>query len=121
MNNQQAFDKMVTHAFTQKRRAFELTSVGVEQCRYRTEGGNKCFVGALLPDADYQARFEGSSVGYFFKEIEAFKDLSLDMLNTMQYVHDYYKPPLWLSQFKGVAEQYKLDDTLLKTFEEVEL
>ena len=57
MTNQEAFETMVRHAREQGGRS--LNSQG--KCRYRGQNGTKCFVGALIPDAEYTVMLEGRS------------------------------------------------------------
>ena len=117
MNNQQAFDKMVTHAFTQKEKALNLGG----HCRYRTEGGNKCFVGALLSDEDYKQTYENRSIAEFKGSIKAFDGISDGLLSQAQYIHDASNPSQWFEAFEQLAVRFELNDTVLKSCEEVEL
>jgi hypothetical protein len=53
---QQVFDNAVTVAKTGKK------SVRNGECRYRSEDGSKCFIGASIPDDIYSSDFEGEPI-----------------------------------------------------------
>jgi hypothetical protein len=54
---QEAFDKVIRHLATQGHRATDG-----RRCLYRGEGGDRCAIGALFDDDQYQPRFEGMGV-----------------------------------------------------------
>ncbi len=59
-------------------------------CRYRTDEGNACFVGAFIPDDVYSPSFEGS-VHFLLKEYPnmlPIMPLDEDALAKLQHVHD---------------------------------
>ena len=116
MNNQQAFDKMVTHLFTQKKQA--LTN---GQCQYKTADGLQCAVGALISDADYNEEFEGQPVHDIIYSIPDLVHLDIDILTRAQCIHDEYAPKDWFRELSNTCALFNLDYTILKTFEWVEL
>ena len=117
MNNQQAFDKMVTHLFTQKCKAEDMAG----RCAYRGVKGLKCAVGALISDDDYNEGFEGKTIREFADDIPSLLHVSTNMLGEMQTIHDAYGCDEWFKECRKVATRYNLDCAVLKTFEEVEL
>lgn len=64
MSLQEVFDKVVNHAFTQKRRATSNNKGNYPVCLYRASNGDRCFIGALIPDNEYDPAIEFHS----FKE-----------------------------------------------------
>lgn len=117
MNNQEAFDKMVTHAFTQKVRA---TNDG-GYCQYRAPNGTKCFVGALMPDAEFKEVYESRSIAEFKDEVPAFKNIDGGLLSQAQCIHDSGNPSDWFEAFERLAIRFELNDTVLKSCEGIEL
>ena len=117
MNDQQAFDKMVTHAFTQKEKAIDLEG----RCCYRTKCGKMCFVGAILPDEEYKPGYENRSIREFDSEITAFEGLSAGLLPQAQIIHDAYNVSNWFHEFTLLSKRFKLDPSVLNTFKEVKL
>ena len=77
MNDQQAFDKMVTHLFTQKEPAMDDN--GYNACFYRMPCGKMCAVGALIPDKQYDENFERKSIDDIYDNIPALKGVSLSL------------------------------------------
>ena len=114
MNDQQAFDKMVTHLFTQKEKAF-MKGLG---CQYRMANGLRCAVGALIPDEDYSVDFESRKVGSIVRHIPALQGLSVELLARVQSIHDNNRPVDWFSRLSYTCDQLNLDDTVLNTFKE---
>lgn len=117
MNNQQAFDKMVTHLFTQKEKA--LSPGG--GCRYLAFDGLKCAVGCLIPEEEYSTSIEGKRVLRIAEIIPALKGLSIDMLSNVQAIHDNRPTHVWFNSLRDVCCRFKLDDTVLLTFQEVHI
>lgn len=121
MNKQEIFNKVVEHARTQKQKA--INKYG--SCRYRTEDGLKCFVGALIPDDKYDPVIEGinpfsvESGGNESWEISARKMNSIlteigyniehkELLLKLQSIHDSFDPSKWEDQLKSFANKYNL-------------
>ena len=117
MNNQQAFDKMVTHLFTQKVQALDTNGT----CQYKVDNGLKCAVGALISDADYNEEFEGSPVHDIIYNIPDLVHLDIDILTRVQCIHDEFAPKHWFRELSNTCALFNLDYAILKTFEEVEL
>lgn len=90
MTNQEAFDKIVRHLFSMKHRS--LRPGDGEECVYRSEDGNKCAIGCLIPDELYNPSFENLGVVALCERSEVirtlFKEVSIDMLRDLQFAHD---------------------------------
>lgn len=90
MNRQFVFDTIVNHAFSQQKCA--VNSFG--KCRYRTDNGLKCFIGALIPDSMYDKEMEGRGVLDIAQNYPEFCDYwqigesDLLLLADLQMLHD---------------------------------
>ena len=104
MTNQEAFETMVRHAREQGRRS--LNSQG--KCRYRGKNGTKCFVGALIPDADYTVMLEGKPAMTLLRMLPCLRGLSPVMLDRMQGIHDRVEREAWEYAFSSVSHIFAL-------------
>ena len=116
MDNQEAYDKMVVHAFTQKERA-----MGDGKCVYRAENGNKCFVGALIPDEQYQSWLEGKTASRIMLSVPVLQGLNPNFLLQAQDIHDNDNRNHWFIAFETLASKYELNTDILNQYEGVEL
>lgn len=85
---QEIFNKVITHLRKQGKPAAEGP-----YCRYRTEDGLKCAVGCLLPDEEYDSKYEGHIVGGLITILPESKTRDLfkrnvDLLDDLQCLHD---------------------------------
>lgn len=73
-----------------------------EECRYRGPDNTSCAVGCLIPDADYNPKFEGKAIApYMFSEVISEntkygatvymkeRGYNLDLLKRLQGIHDH--------------------------------
>lgn len=104
MTNQEAFKTMVRHAREQGRKSLNRQG----QCRYRGKNGTKCFVGALIPDADYTVMLEGKPAIALSRVLPCLRGLSPSMLHQMQAIHDLDEMEAWESAFSSVADIFNL-------------
>ena len=104
MTNQEAFETMVRHARGQGGRSLN----GKGKCRYRGKNGTKCFVGALIPDADYTVMLEGKPAMTLLRSLPCLRGLSPAMLDRMQGIHDRVEREAWESAFSAVAHNFQL-------------
>ncbi len=114
MTDQETFDKVVKHLFTQGRRS---TAPDNGACMYRSADGLKCAIGVLIPDEKYDPSFEGMPItrlGWLPNFEVPIRNLGL--LDSLQRVHD--EPQSWnergptdymVSKLKGIAEDFKLE------------
>ena len=123
MNNQEIFNRVLSHIRLQK-----VQAVGSrEQCVYRGPEGTKCAVGCLIPDDVYNADMEGSvirEVMYNSMYVPALKD-SLDaigihqdqypLLAQLQDAHDGenqvvdWNLPNWEDEMREIANAFNLE------------
>jgi hypothetical protein len=129
MTAQEIFDICSKHLLTQMRRSIgEITIVNDrgeemrwDSCRYRSQNGDKCAIGPLIPDADYNPQLEGLACNEIIpsnrdKAKKDFDDLltklglieHLELLNALQQVHDRSQPHTWRMELMDVAEDHGL-------------
>ena len=121
MTRQEIFDKVVAHFAVQGQEA--AAEYGV--CMYRTPGGRKCAIGALIPDEVYSRSLENKSVRTLLREFPDIMRASglsggdLRFLSDLQAVHDgcASSDEPFLNYFSHrmrlLAATYKLDDSSL--------
>lgn len=86
MTSQEAFDVVVEHLKTQKRRAY---STYLGRCVYRSSDGLKCAVGALIRDEDYHRTLESKDVEDLQSlRLPSLSGLSISLLGQLQLAHD---------------------------------
>jgi len=107
---QDVFDTCAVHLLTQKHRAMQGAS-----CAYRGNRGQKCAVGCLIADNEYQSAMENKTAaklinyaGYDLRPgaTTAARDLhshKLRLLALLQEVHDSNSPEVWLNQLYRMA------------------
>ncbi len=109
MNTQEAFDAAVKHLRKQGERSQARYST---DCLYRGPGGLKCAVGALIPDELYEKSYEGRAVKilvYTAGNIgKLFRNVDINVLITLQNVHDSIPAEKWEHHFACIAEKYGL-------------
>jgi len=115
MTPQQIFDTVATHLFTQGHPAKNPDGF----CVYRAYSGDKCAVGCLIPDSEYEPQMESQSVKELvirFKTPLYFAE-NLEFLTELQKVHDFVES--WTSEqtlklaLYRVASDYKLNPHVL--------
>jgi len=124
IDKQSVFNAVVAHSRAQPSKAMEFSA-----CRYRTNDGKRCFIGALVPDELYDPGMEcgsvqkkltydteyamlGSQNHKFFEVLtKMFGTLDseeLELLRDLQNVHDNYDVEFWEQQLERVSRLYKL-------------
>lgn len=111
-SKQETFDTVVAHLRKQGRAA--VSAAGA--CRYRSDEGDKCAVGCLIPDERYRPLFEGKRVDpddpsdhltILLTELGH----SLSLCQSLQHVHDRMNPSHWEKGFRIVARDHHLTYT----------
>lgn len=78
-------------------------------CKYRgVNEDNACFMGAFIPDEDYERGFEGDNAETLLRRVPSLKKfmpLDIEGMGELQAVHDLYidylkKPRKWYWPFK---------------------
>lgn len=115
MTNQEAFDKVVRHLFTQKARSLEKYE-GRMRCLYRSSDGKKCAIGALIPDEEYKTSFETRRVFSIQPEVPTLSSLDFELLSELQKIHDTQDLLTWGSSLYDLAKRLELDPSVLEEF-----
>lgn len=107
MTNQEAFDTMVRHARAQREKSLDELH---QTCLYRGPRGLMCFVGKLIPDADYRKEWDeaGTSVKRIKHLVPCLTNVSGDLLEDMQLTHDHIPVLGWEGKFSYIATDYHL-------------
>lgn len=106
MTNQEAFDKVKTHLLTQQQKSQNSNS---NICLYRGPNGLKCAVGALIPDEEFKEELNNYSVvQYGMRTLPSLKGLDIELLATLQIVHDESEVAEWENELRKVAEKFNL-------------
>lgn len=125
MEQQEVFDVVVKHLFTQRRQ-----SMTGGYCAYRGAEGTKCAVGVLIPDDVYTEDMEEKCVDELRHQYHAvlpqFITDHSSLLLSLQNVHDHYmltldeaevfSPHRLWKQLAYVAAANELDTVLLGTY-----
>lgn len=118
MRNFQAdFETVAKHLFAQDKR-----SMNNNVCLYRGPGGTKCAIGVLISDADYNPEYDtGGQTGilHLASHYEGLKDFNDNFYYRLQRIHDYgfnWLATEWMrKEFKELAQEYKLDSSIVDT------
>lgn len=115
MSAQDVFDRAAVHLIKQGRRASNEVA-----CLYRGPENTCCAVGALIPEALYQAGFENGNVERLISGLEdgvllKFLHKHRSLLNDLQSVHDNedIPPQEWPICLAGVADDHGLNTDAL--------
>lgn len=80
---QEQFDLMVTHLRGMKERSHER-----EICKYLTANGNKCAVGALIPDGHPAQKYVGCAIDLLYRYPQLRDRIDKELGRVMQNFHD---------------------------------
>lgn len=95
---QYIFDIVTDHLLAQNKK-----SVLDERCLYRSPDGCKCAAGFLIPDAEYDPKFECNyvdSVSFFQK----FDEHQISFIRKLQSIHDHYGVWEWKFKLQELAQ-----------------
>lgn len=108
MNKQKVFNQVVIHLITQNERAFGPRG----NCVYRGKDGLRCAIGCLIPDDKYNEDMEGTPLSKKQSVQDAISlkmsSLHLQLLVSLQFIHDHTTPHHWETELKAIAKQNKL-------------
>jgi hypothetical protein len=80
-------------------------------CRLRSPVG-PCAVGLLIPDEDYNPRWEGAPLMHRASLVKYFEDRGFDVrfLADLQFAHDRHKFPSYMKEeLESLARKYRLE------------
>lgn len=126
-SRQSIYDKVARHLYSQGRQAmmlhtsedFDGTKFTTLMCAYRTDTGEKCAAGAIMPDEAYRKEFEGKNPHWDASRPEEVQHQiavacgcenheDTDFLRYLQGVHDLHEPDQWPVRLGWVAGKYGL-------------
>ncbi len=121
MTPQEIFDKVATHLSNQGHRAI---SEDGKHCFYLMPNGDKCAFGCLIPENEYEPRFETHDVvgvlrnmidPFHYPVLNSFKGHE-DLLLSLQNAHDsdYSEHPIE-NRLIVVASNFNLDARIIDT------
>jgi len=118
---QDIFDTVATHLLTQGAKAL---SSDEGRCVYKAPDGLQCAVGCLIKDEHYSEYFEDLGADNFrvleSLELSGVGTLgNLDLLGSLQNIHDTCQPDLWYKSLGLLADDQGLNKDCLKAFEAV--
>lgn len=122
LSNQEIYDISARHLLTQKQRAVrERDDSGM--CLYRSPGGLKCAVGALIKDEHYHPALEGKDpslrsvqLALLASGVDTQGRVALYLLTELQRIHDRSPVSDWLSALAQLARVQMLSSDVLKEF-----
>lgn len=95
MNRQEIFNRAVEHAKTMNGPSYLFMEDNVPTCAYRGKNGNKCLIGAILPDNLYCPDMEANIIDNLLSEYPEVDDYfqvdnekDVDFLTRLQLCHD---------------------------------
>ena len=77
-------------------------------CLYRAKDGRKCFIGVLIPDAEYDPTMEGDGIIQIKSKLPCLQGLDVDRLNDLQIIHDAHPVEAWEEKLRDFALVYNL-------------
>lgn len=130
LTEQQIFDKVVTHLFTQGRKAgFPPLLNGKLICRYRTPEGLSCAAGCLIKDEHYTPSLEGHTVNNSYVRLALTKSGVGGgggggvgpLLCALQHTHDELSESAWFNRLLEVGAAHCLDLTVINRYRDTKL
>lgn len=109
-SKQEIFDIVSTHLLSQNKKSVNSARC----CRYRGLNGLKCAVGILIPDEEYEERFENNTIAHIFNVVsnknfvQKYKKYSL-FISDLQRIHDFYSESFWRKELISFAIKEKLN------------
>lgn len=101
---QEVFDYVVHHLLTQNQKSILRSN----DCRYRGENNLKCAAGCLIDDDEYKPEFE--TITWFNLSVKGcFPTEHRELIQDLQYIHDFYNVENWENKLKLLAGLYNLN------------
>jgi hypothetical protein len=111
---QQVFDQVSLHLLTQGRKS---KKEGSAQCRYRY-GQLMCAAGCLISEDEYRIEFDEGDECYWPQLAEQYlvPAAHLDLITSLQMVHDESEPERWGAKLRMVALNSNLSPAVVTNF-----
>jgi hypothetical protein len=111
---QEVFDQAAEHLLTQNKQSEGVHNNGLT-CMYRSPDGLKCAAGCLIGDDEYSREWERRSWGFVSRVGFGVKK-HIDLISSLQSIHDDYEPYQWLAQLKELANSEELNTKVLEKY-----
>jgi hypothetical protein len=126
-SKQEIFDKVVNHLKTQGGKAVDIEG----NCLYRDPAGRSCAAGCLIPDDIYEQEIGSAhnSLGFaglvslsppvksLFETVQEGAANAVELVRSLQLVHDGEKVTDWKSRLSVLAARHGLNTTVLEGWE----
>lgn len=110
---QRLFNKVRDHLLKQGKRSMSANGV---DCAYFGSDGQSCAIGCLIPYHLYSRDMEGAGVSemlrhnpFFYSYLVDTYGLHIDLMASLQSIHDIAIPQEWEVELKSIARCYGLD------------
>jgi hypothetical protein len=109
MTNQEVYDTVKAHLIKQNAKSRHEV-IGEGTCLYRDFEGRKCAAGIFIPYDKYTPEMEGKRVTVLVQEkLFNFDGIDLDLLSSLQRVHDNDDVESWSTALAEVAIDFGLN------------
>jgi len=108
---QEVFDQAAEHLLTQNKQSEGVHNNGLT-CMYRSPDGLKCAAGCLIGDDEYLSQWERRSWGFVSRVSSVTKHI--DLISSLQSIHDDCEPSQWLVRLKELASSKELNTKVLE-------
>jgi hypothetical protein len=108
---QEVFNQVAEHLLTQNKQSEGEHNNGLT-CMYRSPDGLKCAAGCLIGDDEYSREWERRSWGFVSRVGGVTKHI--DLISSLQSIHDSYEPSQWLAHLKELANSKELSTKVLE-------
>ncbi|MCB0744734.1 MAG: hypothetical protein KDC67_12565 [Ignavibacteriae bacterium] len=114
---QEVFDQVARHLLTQMQ-----VSTDGQTCLYRTKLDDdtilKCAAGCLIGDDEYTEYFDNgnSSWGRLVNDCLVPTNNCVELITTLQGLHDEFEPEEWKYKLHNVATEFNLNTEVLNEF-----
>ena len=103
MKQQTILNSVAAHLLKQGKKSYENG-----MCRYHSAEGECCAVGCLIADAEYDWRMEGNLVTRIADMLPSRLRAHLELLRSLQIIHDDFPVEEWTRQLRKLAVRLKL-------------
>jgi len=108
---QEVFNQAAEHLLTQNKQSEGVHNNGLT-CMYISPDGLKCAAGCFIGDDEYLSEWERRSWGFVSRAGGVTKHI--DLISSLQSIHDSYEPSQWLAQLKELASSKELNTKVLE-------
>lgn len=115
LTQQQIFTKVARHLLTQMEKSDNGQPKPLHRCEYHSEKGLRCAIGVLIPWSIDTSEFNEDPVELIPLKVQRKCGFDVTrngeqsaLLDTLQNVHDNFRPIVWAKRLREVAKGYGL-------------